>query len=73
MRVTVRVPATSANLGPGFDCFGLAWELCNELVVDTAAPPGATWEGEGADAPRRGLEAAEAWKETCQARRFILQ
>ena len=42
MRVTVRVPATSANLGPGFDCFGLAWELCNELVVDTAAPPGAT-------------------------------
>jgi len=49
MRVTVRVPATSANLGPGFDCFGLAWELCNELVVDTAAPPGATWDGEGAD------------------------
>jgi homoserine kinase len=49
MRVTVRVPATSANLGPGFDCFGLAWELCNELVVDTGAPPGATWDGEGAD------------------------
>ena len=22
--VTVEVPATSANLGPGFDCFGLA-------------------------------------------------
>ncbi len=33
MRVTVRVPATSANLGPGFDCFGLALELCNEVVV----------------------------------------
>src|SRR5947208_1561162 len=49
MRVTVRIPATSANLGPGFDSFGLAWDLCNELVVDTAAPPGVTWEGEGAD------------------------
>jgi homoserine kinase len=49
MRVTVRVPATSANLGPGFDSFGLAWDLCNELVVDTAGPPGVTWEGEGAD------------------------
>jgi homoserine kinase len=49
MRVTVRVPATSANLGPGFDCFGLAWDLCNELVVDTGATPGVTWEGEGAD------------------------
>ena len=49
MRVTVRIPATSANLGPGFDSFGLAWDLCNELVVDTAAPPGVSWEGEGAD------------------------
>lgn len=27
----VRVPASSANLGPGFDCFGLAWELYNEI------------------------------------------
>lgn len=28
--VTVRVPATSANLGPGFDCLGLALDLWNE-------------------------------------------
>jgi homoserine kinase len=49
MRVTVRVPATSANLGPGFDCFGLALDLCNELTVDTEAEPGVSWEGEGAD------------------------
>ncbi len=27
----VRVPASSANLGPGFDCFGLAWQLYNEM------------------------------------------
>ena len=49
MRVTVRVPATSANLGPGFDTFGLALELCNEVTVDTDAPPGVSWEGEGVD------------------------
>ncbi len=29
-RVRVRVPATSANLGPGFDCLGLALDLWNE-------------------------------------------
>ena len=49
MRVTVRVPATSANLGPGFDTFGLALDLCNEVTLDTDAPPGVRWEGEGAD------------------------
>ncbi len=49
MRLTARVPATSANLGPGFDCFGLALDLCNEVTVDTDAEPGVTWEGEGAD------------------------
>jgi homoserine kinase len=49
VRITVRVPATSANLGPGFDCFGLALDLCNEVTVDTGGEPGVTWEGEGAD------------------------
>lgn len=49
MRITVRVPATSANLGPGFDCLGLALDLCNEVTVDTEAEPGVSWEGEGAD------------------------
>jgi homoserine kinase len=49
MRVTARVPATSANLGPGFDCFGLALDLCNEVTADTDAEPGVEWEGEGAD------------------------
>lgn len=27
----VRVPASSANIGPGFDCFGIAWQLYNEI------------------------------------------
>jgi len=30
--VTVRVPATTANLGPGFDCLGLALDLWNEAT-----------------------------------------
>jgi homoserine kinase len=49
MRLTARVPATSANLGPGFDCFGLALDLCNEVTIDTKAEPGVSFEGEGAD------------------------
>ncbi len=32
--VTVEVPATSANLGPGFDCLGLALELTDTLVAE---------------------------------------
>ena len=33
--VTVRVPATSANLGPGFDCLGMALSLYNEIAFET--------------------------------------
>jgi homoserine kinase len=32
--VTVDVPATSANLGPGFDCLGLTLELTDTLVAE---------------------------------------
>ena len=48
MRFRATVPATSANLGPGFDCFGLALDLCNEVVLDLDASPDVTFEGEGA-------------------------
>jgi homoserine kinase len=34
--VRVRVPATSANLGPGFDTFGLALGLYDDVVVRVA-------------------------------------
>lgn len=34
--ITVRVPATSANLGPGFDCLGLALPLFNRLTLAPA-------------------------------------
>lgn len=39
MKIHVKIPATSANLGPGFDCLGLALDLYNETVFSL--------EGEG--------------------------
>lgn len=37
MKLRVRVPATSANLGPGFDCLGLALDWWNTIEVETLA------------------------------------
>ena len=34
MKVTVRVPATTASLGPGFDSFGLALTLYNDISLE---------------------------------------
>jgi len=48
VRLTATVPATSANLGPGFDCFGLALDLCNEVAFEPGVGPRVSWEGEGA-------------------------
>jgi homoserine kinase len=36
-QVTVRVPATSANLGPGFDCLGAALDLHGQVTVSRGA------------------------------------
>ncbi|MGB3306312.1 MAG: homoserine kinase [Thermomicrobiales bacterium] len=35
MRFTVKAPASSANLGPGFDAIGLALDLWNSVTIDT--------------------------------------
>ena len=40
MRFTVRTPASSANLGPGFDALGLALGLWNEATVDLVRQAG---------------------------------
>jgi homoserine kinase len=49
--VTVRVPATSANLGPGYDSLGLALSLHDTLTVETLDNGELEFElsGEGAD------------------------
>ncbi|HEY3763976.1 MAG TPA: homoserine kinase [Gaiellales bacterium] len=48
----VTAPASSANLGPGFDCLAVALELRNEVVVRRGSGAGVsvTAEGEGAGA-----------------------
>ncbi len=48
--ISVSAPATSANLGPGFDCAAVALDLWNELHVVPAGgeEPSLRIEGEGA-------------------------
>jgi homoserine kinase len=36
-QVTVRVPASTSNLGPGFDCLGVALRVYNDVVVTRGA------------------------------------
>ncbi len=49
-RALIRVPATTANLGPGFDCLGLALDLWNEAEFSVEGESlQITIEGEGQD------------------------
>ena len=53
--VAVKVPATSANLGPGFDCMGLALDLWDEVSVHaTTGATSVVVEGEGAGNVEQG-------------------
>jgi homoserine kinase len=54
-RVVVRAPATIANLGPGFDCLGVALAWHNEIRVERDPSGGVTVTaaGRGADAVPR--------------------
>jgi len=45
--VTVKVPATTANLGPGFDTLGMSLAVYDELQVTAVAEPGAVVEVHG--------------------------
>ena len=47
--VTVRVPATSANLGPGFDCLGMALDLWNSVHMEVGQGASVLVTGQGAD------------------------
>jgi len=49
VRVHVRIPASSANLGPGFDALGLALALYNEIEAEESDRITVAVEGEGAD------------------------
>ena len=49
MKILVKVPATSANLGPGFDSLGLALDLWNETTITLAIEFSMRVKGEGGD------------------------
>lgn len=40
MKVSVKVPATTANLGPGFDCMGMALPIYNTVTIEETVLPG---------------------------------
>ncbi len=39
MKVTVKVPSTTANVGPGFDCFGIALSIYNKITLEELVYP----------------------------------
>jgi len=45
--VKIKIPATSANLGPGFDCLGLAIALYNEVCIKPSSYQSISVKGEG--------------------------
>lgn len=47
MKISIKVPATTANLGPGFDALGLALDLWNESTFEPADDFTVYIEGEG--------------------------
>jgi len=46
-QVTIHIPATTANLGPGFDCLGLALDLWNTIHMEVSSHTQVTINGEG--------------------------
>ena len=40
MKVSVKVPTTTANLGPGFDCMGMALPIYNTITIEETVLPG---------------------------------
>lgn len=40
MKVSVKVPASTANLGPGFDCLGMALPIYNTITIEETVLPG---------------------------------
>jgi len=54
--IKIRVPATSANLGPGFDCLGLALNIWNEVSFEPAEKLTYQVTGEGAEKLNKGTK-----------------
>ncbi len=59
MSYLIRVPATTANLGPGFDCLGLALDLWNEVEISS--------EGQGLSIEINGVGSDQLPRDTTNA------
>ena len=46
-KVTVTIPATSANLGSGFDCLGMSLDIWNDVSIAVSSSPEVYISGEG--------------------------
>ena len=60
-QVTVRVPASTSNLGPGFDCLGVALRIYNEVTLS---------RGRGERVPPMVRSAADAFFRRASAKPF---
>jgi homoserine kinase len=67
--ISVRVPATSANLGPGYDAVGLALSLSMRISLDRAPAPVVEVHGTGADLIPRDPDHHPAYR----AARFVAE
>jgi homoserine kinase len=59
--VTVRVPASTSNLGPGFDCLGVALRMYNNVTVE---------RGEKSRLPSIAVKAADVFWQHARCRPF---
>jgi len=50
--MTITVPATSANLGPGFDTLGIALNIKNKVIIKPAKFNSVSLKGEGSQNPK---------------------
>ena len=55
--VTIEVPATTSNLGPGYDCLGVALSIYNRVTVTRAAgePGSVAFHGHALGKPISGF------------------
>jgi len=68
--IRAKIPATSANLGPGFDCLGLALQLHNTITVEAERPFKISLTGSYRD----GIPADETnlvWRTMCHLWKLI--
>ncbi|MCA6085066.1 homoserine kinase [Candidatus Endomicrobiellum agilis] len=73
MKIKIRVPSTTANLGPGFDVFGTALSLYNEFETEYVPDSKETsfiLEGEGKDSLPKG-EKNLVWQSMQETFKFL--